>query len=120
MKYLAAVTALIAGCAQAGSAPDLPIAPGRYAFQHRFVEQPNIPSIRLTAKITGARIVLTNQGASDVFPKGVVAEGTLMWHAASKQWIIGHAPSDRYAEEVGGCTDGPEVIDLHKRTYWTC
>ena len=26
----------------------------------------------------------------------------------------------RTATEVGGCSDGPEVVDLKKRIYWTC
>ena len=77
-------------------------------------------SISLTAQIDDSHVVLTNHSASNVFPKGVVAEGTLMWHAGAKQWIIGHEPSDRYAKEVGGCSDGPEVIDLRKLIYWTC
>ena len=120
MKYLVTLIALIASSAQAGPAPPLPIDSGQYTFQHRFAEHPDIRSISLTAKITGTRIVLTNNGPSNVFPQGVVAEGALMWHNGSKQWIIGQAPSDRYAKEVGGCSDGPEVIDLGKRTYWTC
>ena len=28
--------------------------------------------------------------------------------------------SSPVAEAVGGCSDGPEVVDLEKRIYWTC
>ena len=43
-----------------------------------------------------------------------------MWHPASKRWIIGEKPSDRSLQEVGGCSDGPEVVDLVRKIYWTC
>ena len=74
----------------------------------------------LAAQIRGRHIVLINNDRADVFPAGLIAEGTLMWHAASGQWIIGTAPADADATEVGGCSDGPDVIDLQSRVYWTC
>ena len=79
-----------------------------------------MPSVALTAIVDGAHIVLTNSAESSALPKGVVAEGTLLWHPASGQWIIGTSPADAAAKEVGGCSDGPEVIDLRNRVYWTC
>ena len=118
MKLLVVLAALLATSGQ--SAPDLPIESGQYTFQHRFSEHPSIRSIALSAKVAGGRIVLVNETQSDVFPQGVVAEGALMWHAASGQWIIGHSPADQYAPEVGGCSDGPEVVDLRQKVYWTC
>ncbi len=77
-------------------------------------------SFQLTAKISGRHIVLINDGQSNIFPKGVIAEGILTWHSKSKQWIISDNKSDRYAKDVGGCSNGPEVVDLKKRVYWTC
>jgi hypothetical protein len=103
-----------------GAVERLPIRDGEHAFRHRSTEHPNLPAHPLVARISGTRIVLVNRKASSVFPLGVVAEGELMWHAASKQWILGHDPADRTVEEVGGCSDGPEVVDLLKRVYWTC
>ena len=97
-----------------------PLRDGEHAFRHRSAEHPNLPAHPLVARITGTRIVLVNRKASSVFPIGVVAEGELMWHAASKQWILGQDPADRTAEEVGGCSDGPEVVDVKKKVYWTC
>jgi hypothetical protein len=120
MKNLAFFVALMVSSAHAGSAPPLPIRPGQYTFQHKFSEHPGIKSIPLTAKISGTHIVLINKTKSDVFPKGIIAEGALMWHADSKQWIIGQEPSDQNVKDVGGCSDGPEVIDLQKKIYWTC
>ncbi len=98
----------------------LPIDSGRYVFEHRYAEHPDVPSIRLDTIINGFDIVLINDDDSGVFPKGVIDEGKLMWHAASGQWIVGHDRIDAAAPEVGGCSDGPAVIDLEKRIYWTC
>jgi hypothetical protein len=102
------------------AAPPLPIPSGQYTFRHHFAEQPDLPSIALTATIHGHHIVLVNPGESRVFPHGVVAEGSLMWNVAIKQWVIGEEASDRTTREAGGCSEGPEVVDLVKRIYWTC
>lgn len=110
---------LVSGCSQAAD-PPLPIASGRYVFQHRLAEHPSIASIPLNVTISGRHIVVVNPKASDPFPAGVLAEGELMWHARSGQWIIGDQLADTSAQEVGGCSDGPEVVDLAGKVYWTC
>jgi hypothetical protein len=105
----------------AGAAAErLHIRDGEHAFRHRSAEHPNLSAHPLVARITGTRLVLVNRKPSSVLPLGVVAEGDLMWNAASKQWILGNDSVDRTAEEVGGCSDGPEVVDLRRRVYWTC
>jgi hypothetical protein len=70
--------------------------------------------------IAGPHVTVINPGANDGFPEGVIAEGTLAWHAPSRQWIIANDPSDATVAEVGGCSGGPDVIDLGHRVYWTC
>lgn len=120
MKHLIALTALMVSFSAAASAPIPPIRSGQYTFQHKFAEQPDLPGTPLVAKIGGLHIVLSSKTQTDGFPKGIVAEGTLMWHAKSRQWIIGNRKSDRYAKAVGGCSDGPEVVDLQNKIYWTC
>ena len=120
MRNLSCVALFAAFGAIAGSAPPLPIPSGQYTFRHRFAEQPDLPSISLTAKISDHHIVLINPGKARVFPHGVVAEGTLMWNVAIKQWVIGTEASDSTTTEAGGCSEGPEVVDLVNRTYWTC
>lgn len=74
----------------------------------------------LQATIDGRHIELVNIGNSTVFPKGVIEDGVLSWHARSRQWIIVSAPGDARAEDVGGCSGGPAVVDLVARIYWTC
>ena len=119
MKILAVALLSLAGC-MAAPDPPTPIASGEYEFTHRFAEHPTIPSIRLTVRVNGSHVVVVNPKASDPFPAGVLDEGTLMWHAASEQWIIGREEADRSLSDVGGCSGGPEVIDLENRVYWTC
>jgi hypothetical protein len=116
---LFALVLLLAGCA-AHADPRIPLASGQYQFQHRFAEHPTLPSIRVDVAIDGDRIVVSNAVAADPFPSGVLAEGQLVWHPGSKQWIIADEASDRDAFDVGGCSDGPEVVDLENRIYWTC
>ena len=118
-QTFAVLLSFVAGCSSA-TEPPIPIKSGEYTFQHRFAEHPTMPSFRLRAKVDGSHIVLTNPAPSGPFPAGVLAEGELMWHAASKQWIIGSHASDRSVGDVGGCSDGPEVVDLVGKVYWTC
>jgi len=122
MKHLfllIAVATLVSACS-AASGPKIPLASGQYVFQHRFAEHPAIPSIQLQVTISGSHIAVANPTASDSFPAGIIAEGQLMWHPASKQWIIGNQASDKFAQDVGGCSDGPEAVDLVGKIYWTC
>ena len=114
---LSAILALVA-CSSLG--PEPPIPSGQYEFTHRFFEHPTLPSVKLVAVIEGRSVVLTNHSPSSALPLGVVAKGQLLWHAASRSWIIGQKPEDAFAPEVGGCTGGPEVIDLRARVYWSC
>lgn len=64
--------------------------------------------------------MIVNPTRSDPFPADVIAEGLLMWHSASQQWIIGHEASEKTAQDMGGCSEGPEIVDLVNKTYWTC
>lgn len=120
VNRIAAFIALFASSCATAPAPLLPIADGDHVFQHRFAEHPDMPSVALVATIKKGHITLTNSQPSDVFPSGIIAEGTLMWHARTRQWIIGDDQSDKDASEVGGCSAGPEVVDLQNRIYWTC
>jgi hypothetical protein len=120
MKHLFMLLVLANSCIAAASTPRQPLQSGTYTFQHKFAEHPDMPSISLTAKISRGRIKLINNSQSAVFPKGVIASGKLMWHASSSEWIIGHNKSDQFAKEAGGCSDGPEVVDLELKIYWTC
>jgi hypothetical protein len=99
---------------------DLPIKNGDYQFQHKYAEHPHLKSIHFLVKIRGSHIAVSNAERSDVFPIGLIEEGTLMFHVGGQEWIISTSPNDIKAKEVGGCSDGPNVVDLIKKIYWTC
>lgn len=104
----------------AESTNPLRIKNGEYIFQHKFAEHPHIDSIHFIVKIQGNHIVVSNIENSEVFPKGLIEEGTLMFHKKTQGWIISTSPKDINAKEVGGCSDGPTVVDLINKIYWSC
>jgi len=119
MKVLVALPLFVALTAWAED-PPIPLPTGRYEFKHRFAEHPDMTSITLIAEIIDDQIELFNADSDWLFNFGVVEKGTLMWHAATKTWIIGHSHEDRVAPHVGACTDGPSEVDLVELVYWTC
>ena len=114
------VAAMLCTACSGPADPPVPLASGQYTFQHRYAEHPTMPSMRVTVTIRGTHITVTNPVAADPFPAGDIAEGQLMWHGASAQWIISEDDADRLVQDVGGCSDGPEVVDLEEKIYWTC
>ena len=76
--------------------------------------------IELHVRIRNGRITVTNNMSATPFPVGIVAEGLLLWNGRVGKWIIARTEADRDATEAGGCSDGPEVVDLEERVYWTC
>ena len=102
-----------------GGAP--PLGDGEHAFTERFAEHPLMPGHPVVAIVAGTHVRIEDRRRPRDYPQDrVLAEGTLTWHAASRRWIIARAPEDATAEEVGGCSDGPETIDFATREHWTC
>jgi len=120
MKRVVVLISFATSLCAAASTASQPIRSGQYNFLHRFAEQPNIAGTPVTVKIKGHHITVINNTQSDGFPKGIIADGTLMWHATSKQWIIGTGKTDHFAKEVGGCSAVPEIVDLQNMIYWSC
>ena len=114
--YLLSLFFLCIGCTV-----QLPISNGTYLFQHKFAEHPNTNSdIRFEVIIDNPKFFVRNNEESKIWPKGIIEEGELFFHEASQRWIIIHSDKDKNAPEVGGCTDGPTVVDLINKIYWTC
>ena len=108
MRAAAAMVLFLTTVDSIAAEPPLPISSGKYELGLRFAEHPTI--------ISTTRFVAT----IDVYPAGLIEEGTLMWHASSQQWIIGQTDADRHASDIGGCSSGPPVVDLVKLEYWDC
>ena len=53
-------------------------------------------------------------------PKGeIIDQGIILKHK-SGNWIIGHNLKDKNAKEIGGCSEGPLIIDFKMKQVWTC
>ena len=50
----------------------------------------------------------------------LIDEGLLLFHKKSGKWIIGHTRDAAQAPKVGGCEEGPTVIDLKLKRVWLC
>ena len=126
LAVIAAMCALGAG----RETPPVPLGSGEYQFEMKDFEFPTLPSTSVRVILQGRHIkVVSDSRESTLFPYGTaIDEGLVIWHAASGQWIIGHNESDEDAPEVGGCGDGPAVIDLAGpavidlagKVYWYC
>jgi hypothetical protein len=57
---------------------------------------------------------LTNSSPGDIFDKGKIRKHK------SGVFIISNDPTDVDLNEVGGCGDGPTVIDFENKKYWLC
>jgi hypothetical protein len=104
--------------------PELPIKSGTYDFQHRDAEFPDSPGYPVIATILGNNIVVTYNGQNSCLSEirdsnNVLYDETLMWHRKTEQWILGTDDADRDADEVGGCSTGPDIIDFENRILWT-
>jgi hypothetical protein len=121
MRTAAAMFLFLTTVDSMAAEPPLPISSGKYELGLRFAEHPTIISTtRFVATIDGYHITVKNEGSTDVYPAGLIEEGTLMWHASSQQWIIGQTDADHHASDIGGCSSGPPVVDLVKLEYWDC
>ncbi len=73
-----------------------------------------------TVIIRGDSIEVQHNGSNLTGRKGdVLFRGLLLKHRTGR-WIIGRSAADRNAKEIGGCTNGPLVIDLKRKRLWLC
>jgi len=75
-----------------------------------------------TVMIKGDSIKVIHNGKAGLTGhKGdILDQGIILKHKKTGEWIIGHSLRDKDAPEVGGCTDGPSVIDFKKKIFWSC
>ncbi|MEZ4852402.1 MAG: hypothetical protein R3B93_28235 [Bacteroidia bacterium] len=50
----------------------------------------------------------------------IIAEGLLQKHVATGKWIIAESEEDIHAEEIGGCTGGPVIVNFKKKMIEIC
>lgn len=107
--------------AVATAEPAFPLRSGDYDFRLIDAEYEQEFAYPARVSIQGMHIkVVTTTDDGPFHRDQVFADGVILWHENSGQWIIGHSPKDREAEEVGGCSGGPLTIDLERRVIWYC
>jgi hypothetical protein len=75
-----------------------------------------------TVIIKGDSIKVIHDGKGTLSGKkdDIIDQGIIVKHTKTGKWIIAHSPKDKDAEEVGGCSDGPSVIDFKRKKFWKC
>lgn len=96
---------------------------GEYLFDIYFAEHPQLEhkgKVKVILSHQTVKVIYEGYGALSFLKKGqILDEGKLFRHQ-SGVWIITDNPSDTELDEVGGCTDGPSIIDFKKKIYWMC
>jgi hypothetical protein len=95
---------------------------GTYTYQVAFSEwQGKSLGATVLVKIKGDSIYVIHNGGNLSGKKGEVIDcGIIMKHRRTGKWIIGHNPGDKDAQEVGGCSEGPSVVDFNHKKFWLC
>jgi hypothetical protein len=75
-----------------------------------------------TVVIKGDSIKVIHNGKVNLTGKkgDIIDEGIIMKHKKTGKWIIAHDKKDKDAEEIGGCSDGPSIIDFKRKRFWSC
>lgn len=74
-----------------------------------------------TVKVKGDSIKVIHNGKGNLSGKkgDILDEGIIVKHKSGK-WIIARKATDKNAKEIGGCSDGPSVIDFKQKKWWSC
>ena len=105
----------------AGSSFAQQIARGSYKFTVTSAEWNRKKIATCTVKVFGDSVKVLNDGSGLEGKKGdVLWAGILARHIKTRQWIICSSPQDIYAEDIGGCTGGPYVLDFVKKILEIC
>lgn len=94
---------------------------GTYEYEVAFAEWSGKSlGSTVTVIISGDSITIINNGSLSGTKGEIIEHGKIVKHKSTGQWIIATQPEDEFAEEVGGCSEGPRVIDFKKKKWWTC
>ncbi|MGB0882656.1 MAG: hypothetical protein ACPGSO_06850 [Vicingaceae bacterium] len=76
--------------------------------------------VTVIIKEDSVNIIYDGGGNLSLTKKGeVIDRGILRKHVSGK-WIISQSKEDIFAEEIGGCSGGPSIIEFKKKKYWIC
>lgn len=100
----------------------IPVDSGRYTFAIAFAEfQGQTLGASCDVIIEDDRVTVLHNGQSRIQGSAgdVIVKGYIRRHR-SGEWIVSEKSGDENAAEIGGCTDGPYIIDLENRVFWMC
>ncbi len=96
---------------------------GKYRYDVAFAEwggKSMGEKVTVIIKEGTIKIIYEGDGQTILKAKGeIIDEGKILKHK-SGVWIIGTDEKDVNIEEVGGCSDGPRIIDFEKMKFWMC
>jgi hypothetical protein len=96
---------------------------GIYTYTIAFAEwQGKSNGATCTVIIKGDSIEIIHNGTGNLTGKkgDILDQGILMQHIKTGKWIVGHKLNDKDAKEIGGCSEGPSIIDFKHRRFWLC
>ncbi len=96
---------------------------GTYTYSIAFAEWQGKPlGATCTVIIKGDSVKVVHNGKGNLTSKkgDILDQGIIMKHNKTGKWIIGHSSKDKNAKEIGGCSDGPSVIDFKRKSFWSC
>lgn len=95
---------------------------GIYRYDIAFTEwQGSSLGELVTVTIEGDSVSVRYEGDGRLTAKkGQILDSGILRKHRSGKWIIAHDEKDISAPEIGGCSDGPNVIDIIKKQYWMC
>ena len=94
---------------------------GKYTYKISF-EEYHGKSLGATCIviIKGDSITIINNGSITGDKGEIIDEGIILKHQKTGTWIIAHSQQDRFAKDIGGCKEGPSVVDFKKKIFYTC
>jgi hypothetical protein len=94
---------------------------GTYSYKIAFEEwQGKSLGATCTVIIKGDSIIVLNNGTITGKKGDILDRGIIMKHKKTGKWIIAQNANDKNAKEIGGCTNGPAVIDFKHKKYHSC
>jgi hypothetical protein len=97
---------------------------GRYEYTMVFDEWgPGVLEGHCFVIIKGDSITViedSGQGIDSAENGTIMDRGKIMKHKKTGKWIIADSPADVNEEDIGGCTDGPTIIEFDNRIFHAC
>lgn len=122
ITFLLTLFALNMSLAQNSKSDNIP-SDGKYRYDIAFAEwggKSMGEKVTVIIKEGTIKIIYEGDGQLTLTKKGeIIDEGKILKHK-SGVWIIGTDEKDVNIEEVGGCSDGPRIIDFEKMKFWMC